>query len=352
MMPEFADAKIAMIEAFKIQIAASRKLGSPFTSFVVETLLDNIEAGGGWAEMVADWPGKPFADAVSLRCTGACHALVLTGQAPDLAALYPPTPTSDKAKLNQALEATLVRHKDFIREFLKSPPQTNEVGRSDVLLGGFLEIARATGLPLSTLEIGASAGLNLYWDRFRYRLGDATWGDAQSTLILTPEWKGGTPPMEAKLSVARRAGCDIAPIDIAKEENRTRLKSYVWPDQTERLQRLQAAIGIALAADVQVEKIDAKAWLERKLREPSDGMVRTVYHSIMWQYMPKETRNGIRALIDEEGAKATKNNPLAWLRFEPDDKSVNNLTLSLWPDYGTKKLATAHPHGTWVEWLA
>ena len=60
----------------------------------------------------------------------------------------------------------------------------------------------------------------------------------------------------------------------------------------------------------------------------------------------------LQTLIDEEGAKATKNNPLAWLRFEPDDKSVNNLTLSLWPDYGTKKLATAHPHGTWVEWLA
>ncbi len=70
---------------------------------------------------------------------------------------------------------------------LSLPPQTNEVRRSALLLPGFIEIARKTGLPLRLLEIGASAGLNQVWDEYRYtyrgRQGDDTWGksDAEST---------------------------------------------------------------------------------------------------------------------------------------------------------------------------
>lgn len=350
-MAEINDLDVAMIDAFKIQINACNYLGSPFTSFVLEAMLQDIEEGGPWAEMVADWPGKPLADAVSLRCTGACHALVLTGQAPQLAALYPPTATSDKSKLRDALVSTLIEHKGFVRAFMASAPQTNEVGRSAVLLGGFLEIAKQTGLPLATLEIGASAGLNLSWDSYHYNFDGALWGNGASGVKLKPDWKGGLPPMDAPLSVTSRAGCDIAPIDISKEETRIRLRSYVWPDQTERLQRLGAAIALTLANKVHIEKADALAWLTKKLADPGYGTTRVIYHSIMWQYMPKETRDGIRALIDEKAKQATKDNPLAWLRLEPDHTGKKNpLTLSLWPDYGTKVLAIGHPHGAWVEW--
>ena len=57
--------------------------------------------------------------------------------------------------------------------YMDHEPQTNEVRRSACLIGGFLTIARESGLPLRCFEVGASAGLNQLWDRFHYRLGDA-----------------------------------------------------------------------------------------------------------------------------------------------------------------------------------
>src|SRR5262249_48662128 len=148
-----------------------------------------------------------------------------------------------------------------------------------------LEIARATGLPLSTLEIGASAGLNLNWDHFRYSFAGRGWGDAASAVHLKPEWKGSLPPLDTRISVIARAACDVAPVDIAKEENRALLKSYVWPDQPERLARLEGALAIAVANGTHVEKADALEWLTRKLEEPQGKAARVIYHSIMWQYM-------------------------------------------------------------------
>ena len=44
------------------------------------------------------------------------------------------------------------------------------------IVGGFLAVAAHTGLPLRTFEVGASAGLNLRWDRFFYEARGATWG--------------------------------------------------------------------------------------------------------------------------------------------------------------------------------
>jgi hypothetical protein len=243
-------------------------------------------------------------------------------------------------------------HESFIAEFLKSPPQTNEVGRSGVLINGFLEVARATGLPLAMHEIGASAGLNLNWDRFRYSLAGRTWGDEKSAVHLKPEWQGPPSPIEASLSVVSRAGCDIAPIDITREESRARLKAFIWPDQPERLNRLEAAMAVALEHPVAVEKEDALVWLRRKLKDRGERAATVIYHSSVWFYMPKEEREAITALIEETGRAATTDNPLAWLSFEPHDYSgADMLILSLWPGYKKKLLAKAHPHGAWVEWL-
>lgn len=345
-----------MLHAFDNQIAWCRQLGSPFTATVLEILKDDLRSGGAWGRLVADWPGDPVSDAVPLRCAGALHALVLTEAAPALAALYPPRTSLRPAIPEAALAKEIARagesHEAFIAQFLKSPPQTNEVGRSAVLLGGFLEIARVAALPLSTLEIGASAGLNLSWDRYRYELGAASWGDEESAVRLAPEWKGPAPPLDAPVSVTARTGCDVAPIDLSVEENQARLKAYVWADQRERLLRLEGAIAMALASGVRVDKADALVWLETKLKDRRAGAVTVIYHSIMWQYMPQQTRDEIRRLIEDKGRASQADRPLGWLRFEPDDNSQKSLlTLSLWPNYGTKTLATAHPHGASVEWM-
>ena len=147
---------------FRAQAAACARLGSPFTAALLEFVAERLDERRPVGRALLGWPGDPKADAVALRLAGSLHALVLAGTAPSLAAVYPggahaDDPTALGCAVNGALEA----HADFILRFVERPPQTNEVGRSAMLLGGFLTVAAETGLPLRLREIGASAGLNL-----------------------------------------------------------------------------------------------------------------------------------------------------------------------------------------------
>ncbi len=347
-----ADGNEAMLAAFHKQIGWCERLNSPFTAQVLRVLAEDFAQGGPVASLLGGWPGDPVADAVPLRLAGAMHALVLNGSAPGLAEYFPPHAHGAPDHLAAALRETVGGHLAPIRQFLRSPPQTNEVGRSGVLLGGFLEVAAATGLPLRLLEIGASAGLNLLWDRYSYRFGAARWGDPGSTVQLAPNWTGPLPPTEAALTVAERAGCDVAPIDLGDPQQRLRLRGYIWPDQVERLARLDAAIALAQAAGGAVTKADAGEWVARQLATAAPGRATVLYHSIMWQYMPEATQRAIRSSLAQAGAAATAAAPLAWLRFEPPDAEARSeLRLSLWPGAADRLLATAHPHGTAVNWL-
>src|SRR5438045_2256767 len=77
------------------------------------------------------------------------------------------------------------------------------------------ELADDPRLPLRCFEVGASAGLNLYWDRFRYELGDvATWGDPASPVVCPADWNGPLPPLDAPIRVIERAACDRRPSDL------------------------------------------------------------------------------------------------------------------------------------------
>ena len=82
----------------------------------------------------------------------------------------------------------------------------------------------------------------MLFDKFHYRYGDAEWGDAVSPVRLAPDIGGNPVPVHGRLEIERRLGSDIAPVDIAAAEERLRLKSYIWADQTTRLQRLDAAL--------------------------------------------------------------------------------------------------------------
>jgi len=220
-----------------------------------------------------------------------------------------------------------------------------------VLVGGFLEIAKETGLPLLCLEIGASAGLNTIWDRYHYRLGAVGWGDPQSPVSLAPSWEGLSPPVDAPLRVIERHACDIAPIDLEDPAQRLRLRAYIWADQRERQSRLESAIDLARAHGPRVERADAADWVRTKLREPAASGATVLYHSIMWQYLSSETQAEIRASLERAGDRATSAAPLAWLRFEPSNSvSRPELRMTLWPGARDVRLAVAHPHGSIVQW--
>jgi hypothetical protein len=346
-----AEKRRAAIDAFSKQVGWCESLGSPFTARLLTVLAEDIAADGIAAALVGARRGDPLVDALALRMAGALHALALMESDDALVACYPPNPAAATDALRSVVRRVAVERRDFIEKFLASPPQTNEVGRSGVLFGGFLEIAAATGLPLRLLEIGASAGLNAIWDRYHYQLGDADWGDRRSAVRLAPEWRGPSPPLEASLRISERRASDAAPIDLEDPAQRLRLRAYVWADQRERLSRLEAAITTARAVGQKGERAAAGDWLGAQLKHPAKATTTVIFHSVVWQYLPAETRTEIKAMLQEAGGEATETSPLAWLRFEPSHaESQFELRLALWPNARESRLEVAHPHGNSVMW--
>ena len=263
-----------LVRSLRLQSKACAALGSPFHAALLEHAADDLAGGGGPLEpLLAPWKADDLralmAAAVPLRLLGALHDLVLSGDAPSLADAYPRRDqAADPARAWSQARRALAEHSPSIRAFIDHEPQTNEVRRSVALLGGFLTIAKETGLPLRCFELAASAGLNLSWDQYRYQLGDAAWGP-ESPVFLPTDWSGPCPPLDQAPRVIERAACDRRPTDISDPLQRRRLLAYIWPDQFERLDRIRAAIDMALARGVQVETADAPSGRKEPGRRPA-----------------------------------------------------------------------------------
>jgi hypothetical protein len=341
--------------AFAKQAGFCRFTGSPLTALVCDAAVLALDTGSITGRSIIGWPGEPFADALMMRLTGGCNALVRSGAAPELAALYPPTVLPSVEAMAAALRAVLADPALDARlaGWLDGPPQTNEVARSGVLMPGLMVIAAATGLPLRLFELGTSAGLNLNLDRFGYWLGEVAVGDPTSGVQLAPDWTGPPPPV-ADVVVASRRGTDINPLDVADAAVCERLMAYVWPDQIERVARAAAAIALAKAVPPPIDRADAADWVESMVA-PVPGSTGVVFHSIAWQYFPAATQARIAAHMAAMGAAASAEAPLAWLRYEMDDASAADLPtlrLTLWQGGAPAErlLARAHPHGAFVQW--
>jgi hypothetical protein len=336
---------------FRSQAEICASFGSPFYAALAGRVADDL---GELSRIFAPWQGQTIEElmgaAVSLRFLGALHDLALCGDDLAVSAAFPPVSDADAAW--DAARVAIAADPERFEAFMAHEPQTNEVRRSACLLPGFLTIAAETGLPLACLELGASAGLNQLWNRYAYDYGAAgRWGDPASPLALDSVWTGAAPPWDAALNVASTAACDRKPIDLADPLQRRRLKAYLWPDQTERIVRFDAAVAMALAAGTRVEAADAAEWTLARAA-PQGGVVTVVFHSIFWQYLPAETKAALRAALETHGAAATHSSPLAWLRMEPPEGQAFpiELRLTLWPGGEDRKLATVHAHGANVTW--
>ncbi len=343
--------------AFETQAGFCEQLGSPFTAGVLRILATDIAEGGPMAALIASFKEEPIGAALPLRVTGAFHRRALDEPTGALGSAYQSVGGKgagdlDAVTLRRLLVTDLTENKSHYERYIESPPQTNEVGRSAVMIGGYLAIAEMTKLPLHVFEIGASAGLNLGCDQFAYELGECSWGAPDSSVVLKPDWRGDPPPIGAQLKIVERAGCDIAPVDIHNADACRRLESYIWPDQPERLARLPGAIAIAKKLGTRVKQQSADDFVEAVLGGPAPNGVRVIAHTIMWQYMPEEMRSAIERTITKAGEAADEGAPIAWLRLEPDDLAgLPTLRLNLWPGGETQDLAVAHPHGASVQWL-
>lgn len=327
------------------QAQACRALGSPFTARILDLLPGLIAPASPLGQRLSGNSFQP-AQAMALRLAGALHALARAEDA-ILAAVYPPA-APDTPTLTRALSVALARRQADILPWLDQPPQTNEVARSAVLIAAGHWLTERFGLPLVLSELGASAGLNLWWDRYALTLPGLRLGPPDPVLTLAPDWQGAPPPQAAP-QVADRAGADIAPLDPGRDGER--LLAYVWADQTQRLSRCEAALRFAAGQPLRVEQADAADFTERRLRQAPEGALHLIFHTIAAQYFPPETQARIDAALVRAGGAATTRRPLARLAMEADDQTPGaRLTLTLWPCGRTLALGRADFHGRWVDW--
>jgi hypothetical protein len=137
--------------------------------------------------------------------------------------------------------------------------QTNEPLRCAALLPA-LDLIDG---PIALLEIGASAGLCLYPDRYsyRYRMPDGRTAtldpvDGPSTVVLDADWSGGEVPSGLP-EIVWRAGIDLQPLDVRDPDDRAWVAGLVWPGEEGRRERIEAAANIAAADPPELRAADA-----------------------------------------------------------------------------------------------
>jgi len=348
-----------VLEEFRLQSRFCGEFDSLFMKDLLTAAADDIEAGGICARLTDGGWGNPRADAVSLRLAGALHAAALTGRDPKLATEYPGVKSDWSVdRVWPVAQAFLVREEAWVRDFMKSPPQTNETARAAGLACGFMWLAQKSPQPFHMLELGASAGLNLNWDRFCYTY--LRWGRDKVKGPVIPTRIEGPAPGWQDIAIDSRSACDQYPVDPSNPQDRLRLQSYIWADQAARMERLNEALELSHRSGLKVEKADAAEWVKRKLTGQLPAGTTVIYHSVFFQYPPREVRQAISEAIEEAGTRATPDRRLGWVRFEPEslvggERGSPRYVLNVvsWDGAGRREatLAEVDPHGRSLLWL-
>lgn len=173
-------------------------------------------------------------------------------------------------------------------QMLVRATQTNEPRRCALLIP---PLGMIDG-PIALLEVGASAGLCLYPDRYSYsydgRRLDPT--DGPSSVLLDCETTG-TPPIPSRMpEIAWRAGIDLNPLDLRNDDDVTWLETLVWPEQEERRARIRAAIEIVRADPPRIVKGDGIDDLPALVAEAPADLTLVIVDSASIVYMMPEPR--------------------------------------------------------------
>lgn len=338
-------------DAIAWQAQHCRENDAPVTARIIEAMRPLLGTDTRCGRRMADWRGLTAEAATPLRLAAGFHHLRLTGGDDRLLPVYSGALTRQD-EVDEIVEAVTRDHDADLVRWFDSPPQTNEAGRSAAIVAALLWLSRRVGSRFEMNEIGASAGANTMIERYRYDLGGTQLGPEESPVVIRPDWQGPPPP-DRPVEIVSIAGCDRSPIDLSDDAAAMRLRSYCWPENADRLERLDGVIGLARQQLPAVVMAEAADWVDQRLsRAHTPGVTRVLYHSIVWQYLPPASRARIEAAMAAAGARATDEAPLAWISLETNRVTFRHELLArFWP--GGEEwtdLGEAHAHGAWVRW--
>lgn len=292
------------------------------------------------------------------------NALVLRERPQPLAEFYPflHRPARAAAEAWPYFRAFCLEHQNELRRRLPTARmQTNEVTRCANLMPAFELVYQRSGQPLALIEIGASAGLNLAWDRYNYHYHcdqDVIRYGGSSPLDLHCEIEGTSQhrplfPRGALPPVSWRVGIDISPLDVTNESDALLLASYIWPEEFSRYQILTDAIAFARTDPPDIRAGDACTLLPELLASrTAANEALCVYHS----YAIPRNVEALSAPIVAILAMASQERDIYRISLETDPERRQRPRLELLLYRGGKSISLEHLancalHGESMEWL-
>jgi len=226
----------------------------------------------------------------------AVHYLLLSGSNHELKEYYPsitqfPRPVEESFF---SFKHFCEQKRDNIRSILSSKlVQTNEIRRCTYLYPSFCFVYDTVKKPLSLIEIGTSAGLQLLWDKYSYSYGDnEVYGDPHSSVHLTAELRKGHIPLWIQNSppVASKIGIDLHVVDLSNNEDHLWLKSLIWPDHKERLELFEKATELFHIHPVNLIEGEAVSLLLDLVEQIPVDSILCIFHTHVANQMPVKNK--------------------------------------------------------------
>jgi hypothetical protein len=248
---------------------------------------------------------------------------------------------------------TLLANTDAMRTFmLVHATQTNEPARCAVLLPLLARLPQ----PLALLEVGAAAGLCLLPDFYTYDYGSQRLEPlgAEGSVPVFACRAGSSTPLPSRMpEIVWRAGLDLTPIDVTDRALTEWLASLVWPEQTERLERLKLALEIAARERPRVVKADLMAEeFEALCQEAPKDATLVVFHTAVLAYVadPAQRQGFGRRAMSAAHYWISNEAPRVLPEIAGDTPKTDTPGRFLMAING-EPVAWTDPHGGAMEWI-
>ncbi|PET76120.1 hypothetical protein CN514_02910 [Bacillus sp. AFS001701] len=285
---------------------------------------------------------------------GSIHYLLMNGKHHPLKEFYPSLVETPKE-----LEGSYPYFQDFCKKFRNEIiqfiqtkiVQTNEVRRCAYLYPCFSYIYQKINKPISLIEIGTSAGLQLLWDQYKYSYStsETIYGNIKSNVLINSEVKdkGPTilPLLEKMPPVVDRYGIDLHVNDLSNEEDYLWLKALIWPEHFERRELFEKAVISIKGNEINLIEADGIKMLPEVVKQLSNDSILCIFHTHVANQIPVKGKQSLLKTIEV----ISKNRDVfhlynnIWDRMLHLDLYINGVKYE-------EVIGETEGHGKWFEW--
>lgn len=225
--------------------------------------------------------------------------------------------------------------------------QTNEVSRCSFLLPSFTEVFEQNGeRPLAIVDVGCSAGLHLFWDRYHYDYGTTSVGNRDARVSIRCELLGTVPPpLPRSLPPCPfRVGIDLHPVNLEDATERRWFDALIWPEHSHRRRLANAALLEVVRDPPHVVRGDAALVLADVLNGVPRDTSLIVYNSAALCQGGEADVAAVRRTLEAHASQRR----VDWLFCEGEEVLLRTFEGDTVIE---RLLARKDGHGRWLDWL-